>query len=48
MPDHVNRRQTAKGIREQFVSGDRRYVDLYGAVTSIDIGAVRGRAVERF
>lgn len=44
-PDHVNRRQTAKGVREQFVYGDHRYVDLHnGIVTSIDTGGMRERA----
>lgn len=49
MPDHVNRRQTAKGIREQFVYPGNRYVDLHnGIVTSIDIGGIRERAAVKF
>jgi hypothetical protein len=49
MPDHVNRRQTAKGIQEQFVYPGNRYVDLHnGIVTSIDIGGMRQRAAAKF
>ena len=49
LPDHVNRRQTAKGIREQFVYPGNRYVDLHnGIVTSIDIGGLRERAAVKF
>ena len=48
-PDHINRRQTAKGIHEQFVYPGKRYVDLHnGIVTSIDIGGMRQRAVAKF
>jgi hypothetical protein len=43
-PDHVNRRQTAKGIRDQFIYNGNRYVDLHnGIVTSIDVSAVRNQ-----
>lgn len=45
MPDHINTRKTAKGVREQFVYPNNRYVDLHnGIVTSIDIGGGRQRA----
>ena len=41
-PDHVNTRQTAQGIRKQFVYANNRHVDLHnGFVTSIDIGGLR-------
>jgi hypothetical protein len=41
-PDHINRRQTAKGIRDQYVYLSGRYVDLHnGIVTSIDQGGMR-------
>ena len=41
-PNHINRRQTAKGIRDQYVYDSGRYVDLHnGIVTSIDIGGMR-------
>jgi hypothetical protein len=49
MPDRVNRRQTAKGIHEQFVYPGNRYVDLHnGIVTSIAIGGIRQRAAAKF
>ncbi len=45
MPDHINTRKLAKGLREQFVYPNNRYVDLHdGIVTSIDIGGGRERA----
>jgi len=41
-PDHVNRRQTAKGTRDQYVYSNHRYVDLNnGIVTSIDQGGTK-------
>jgi len=43
-PGHINRRQTAKGTRDQYVYGSGRYVDLHnGVVTSIDIGGANER-----
>jgi hypothetical protein len=37
-PGHINRRETAKGIRDQYVYSNGRYVDLHnGIVTAIDI-----------
>jgi hypothetical protein len=37
-PDHINRRQTAKGIRDQYVYTNGRYVDVHnGIVVAIDI-----------
>jgi hypothetical protein len=41
-PNHINRRQTAKGIRDQYVYDGGRYVDLHnGIVTSIDQDGLR-------
>jgi hypothetical protein len=42
LPDHVNRRQTAKRVRQQFVYLHNRIV------TSIDIGGIRERAAVKF
>jgi hypothetical protein len=43
-PDHINRRQTAKGTREQYVYGKNKKIDLHdGIVTSIDQGGANER-----